>query len=81
VKRCIPHIICRGLVRIRCLHELPSIIHYLSCANHINVGVFRGPISDIFPPGNFQVVLLFQFLQHFKSVTMNTIDVPININR
>jgi len=52
---CVPHILCRGLVRIRCVHELPRIIHYLSLRHYINGGILRGEIRDLYPHGTFRV--------------------------
>lgn len=55
VARCIPHILCRGLVRIRCVHELPAVIQYLSLRHYINGGIVSGQIRDLYPSDTFRV--------------------------
>lgn len=42
---CCRHIICRGLVRIRSIVELPNILFYLSLKGFINSGVLNGSIK------------------------------------
>jgi len=55
VAECVPHILCRGLARIRCVHELPAIIRYLSLRHYINGGIINGPIRDLYPLDTFRV--------------------------
>jgi len=55
VGQCVPHILCRGLVRIRCVHELPAIIRYLSLRHYINGGLVSGDIRDLYPADTFRV--------------------------
>jgi len=67
VSHCVPHILCRGLARIRCVHELPQIIHYLSLRHYINGGMLHGEIRDLYPSGTFQVCacsIIYEQLLH-----------------
>lgn len=54
VEKCISHLICRGLVRVRCIQELPSIVHYLTRKAYINTGIFSGSLHGIIAPGTFR---------------------------
>jgi len=58
VKQCIPHILCRGLARIRCVHELPAVLHYLSLRHYVNSGIVQGQIRDLYPSDTFRVCTL-----------------------
>ena len=55
VSHCVPHILCRGLARVRCVHELPHVIRYLSLRHYINGGIVRGEIRDLYPSDTFRV--------------------------
>jgi len=55
VAQCVPHLMCRGLTRIRCVHELPAVIRYLSLRHYINGGIIRGQIRDLYPSDTFRV--------------------------
>jgi lysine-specific histone demethylase 1B len=49
VDQCAAHIVCRGLVRIRCIQEVPAVLLYLTRIQYINTGLLTGSVADIFP--------------------------------
>jgi len=68
VAQCIPHILCRGLVRIRCVHELPAVIRYLSLRHYINGGIVNGQIRDLYPSDTFRVCIVSTSANYFVTV-------------
>ncbi|CAH1773154.1 unnamed protein product [Owenia fusiformis] len=48
VDRCVPYLICRGLVRIRCHYEIDRIIRYLTQKGAINTGILRNLPKEIY---------------------------------
>lgn len=72
VGQCVPHVLCRGLVRIRCVLELPAILRFLSFKNYINTGIISGPFHDVFPQHSIKV--------SFTSVIERRFELLILIN-
>lgn len=49
-QKCIPHIIVRGLVRIRCVQEVERILYFMTRKGLINTGVLSvGPDQHLLP--------------------------------
>lgn len=50
VESCVRHVICRGLIRVRCILELTRIIEFLTVRGYINTGLLRNvPRKGLLP--------------------------------
>ena len=80
LEKCIPHLICRGLLRIKCVLELPAILRFLTLKGSINTGFVQKPQDFVLLPKKPELVRNIDSLwlsdaiwQHRSVLTMDQV--------